>query len=609
MPVTSATVPDGRAGQDVDQPVPPARLPYAAGLDGLRAYAVVAVILYHAAFGFISGGFLGVEVFFVISGYLITSILMLERERSGTIDLKSFWIRRARRLLPALFVLLALVVVAAVLFARDSLYRLPLDVASALTYSTNWMLIFRQDTYFEAFARPSLLLHLWSLAIEEQFYVIWPPVFLGAAALFARRTSKPSRIWGAMLIVVVAGIVASTALMWVLFTPFEDPSRIYFGTDTRAAGILVGVALAFVWQPWRLVRPLARVTVIVLNAAGFLALAGLTRILLQLAEYDPALYEGGFITVSLLTAIVIAATVYPGGWLGRALGMRPLVWVGKRSYGLYLYHWPVFALLRPELDVPWGRWPTLAVQLALTFAIAEASYRWVEEPIRQQGFRAWAAALAPRSSRFERYPSMAWPIAAVLGVVVIGVSLVMGSADAPADVSTISAPAPQAPPSPATDIPSRGTSMLLIGDSVMLDATSDITAALGNEARVEAVVSRQMMDVPGVIAELDASVASGGAVLIHLGTNGPFGPSHVDEIMAALPQTSAVYFVSNRVPRRWQDAVNQTLAGGVARWDRAHLVDWYATSEGHREYFTDGVHLSEVGLEAYVALLSGAMAP
>ena len=344
MQVTSATVPDGHASQDVDQPVPPARLPYAAGLDGLRAYAVVGVILYHAAFGFIPGGFLGVEVFFVISGYLITSILVLERERSGTIDLKSFWIRRARRLLPALFVLLALVVVAAMLFARDSLYRLPLDVASALTYSTNWMLIFRQDTYFQAFARPSLLLHLWSLAIEEQFYVIWPPVFVGAAALFARRNPKPTRIWSSMFIVVVAGIVASTALMWALFTPFEDPSRIYFGTDTRAAGILVGVALAFVWQPWRLVRPLARTTVIVLNAAGFLALAGLTRILLQLAEYDPALYEGGFITVSVLTAIVIAATVYPRGWLGRALGVRPLVWVGKRSYGLYLYHWPVFAL-------------------------------------------------------------------------------------------------------------------------------------------------------------------------------------------------------------------------------------------------------------------------
>ncbi len=611
------------------------RLPYLPGLDGLRAYAVIAVIVYHAAFGFVRGGFLGVEVFFVISGFLITSLLLLERERTGTTDLKAFWTRRARRLLPALFVLLALVVSAALLFAQDALTRLGEDVAAALTYTSNWVMIFRHESYFEAFARPPLLRHLWSLAIEEQFYVVWPLLFAGGVAFFGKRAR------GRMLKWVVLGAVVSTALMWTLYVPYDDPSRVYFGTDTRAAGILVGIALAFIWRPGKLakLRPIGAFT---MNLLGVLALAGLTVALLRLGEYDPALYQGGFLVVSLLTAMVIAVTVHPQGALTPVLGTGLLVWVGKRSYGLYLYHWPVFMLLRPEVDVAWTRWPTLAVQLALTVAIAEASYRWIEQPIRTQGFKAWASELTPKPVRRDRHAWAVWPAVAAAFVVGVTFGLLQGSAAPPPEEAIAASPVePLAPSATTTTIagtvieeesgdgyaiswapvedvdpgvrsgkdPVEGPP-ILIGDSVMAGAIPELVAAFAGEVVINAVTSRQMADLPPIPGEVVEGNPIGGVVVIHLGTNGTFSPEAFDAVMGALPYAKAVYFVNARMPRRWQDPVNTALAAGVERWEQAHLIDWFAASADHPEYFVrDRVHLSYAGQDAYAALLATAVTP
>ncbi len=417
--------------QDLLPRAVPERLPYMPGIDGLRAIAVIAVIAYHAEFGFIPGGFLGVEVFLVISGYLITSLLILERLRTGAVNLKEFWVRRARRLLPALGVLLILTVTGALLFARDALFRLNQDVLGALTYSTNWVMIFRQESYFEAFSRPPPLRHLWSLAVEEQFYLFFPLIFVGGMALLSRRSKGYGQTARRFLLVASIGALASTALMWALFAPYEDPSRVYFGTDTRAAGLLIGVALAFLWQPWRFTKKLAVRGTVLLNVSGFAALVGLTVLLLRMGEYDLFLYRGGFFTVSTLTAVVIAVTVHPQGALNPVLGNRPLVWVGKRSYGLYLYHWPVFIFLRPGIDVPWGRWPTLAVQVVLTFAIAEVSYRWIEQPIRKQGFKNWLAWLTqPLRIRSPRAAAL-WPVIAGVFLLGLTIGLVEGSSTRP----------------------------------------------------------------------------------------------------------------------------------------------------------------------------------
>ena len=294
-------------------------LGYQPALDGLRAISVLAVLLYHADVAWIPGGFLGVEVFFVISGFLITTLLIEEWQRSGAIDRPHFWMRRARRLLPALFAVLAAVAIYTAVVVPDELARLRGDVIAALTYTTNWFLIFSEQSYFDAFGRPSPLKHLWSLAVEEQFYIVWPVVF-GFA--IKKVGGKAGRLFGPL----VLGAIASTALMWLMYDPDGDPSRVYYGTDTRAAGILLGGALACVWMPWRSRRPAAANAGPLLEVVGAVALLGLIWFFLNTGEFDPWLYQGGFAIVSLTTVVVIAVIMHPSvRLLSGAFALPPLV--------------------------------------------------------------------------------------------------------------------------------------------------------------------------------------------------------------------------------------------------------------------------------------------
>ena len=326
------------------------RLPYWPGIDGLRALAVIAVLVYHMESTWLPGGFLGVEVFFVISGFLITSLLLAEWDRTGRINFGAFWLRRARRLLPAVYLLLVAVLAYAVIFLPDEVSRLRWDAAVSAGYVTNWYLILSHQSYFEAVGRPSLLRHLWSLAIEEQFYVVWP---LLLAALL--RWLHPRRRVVLLLLVATA---ASTLLMALLYSPELDPSRVYYGTDTRAAGLLIGAILAFLWAPAQGrsgSQANRRPRGILLDVAGILALACVALACWRLGEFNPLLYRSGFALVSIATAALIAMTIHPGaGILPRALGWAPLRWAGQRSYGIYLWHWPVFMVTRPELDVSIG---------------------------------------------------------------------------------------------------------------------------------------------------------------------------------------------------------------------------------------------------------------
>jgi peptidoglycan/LPS O-acetylase OafA/YrhL len=350
-------------------------LAYLPGLDGLRAVAVLAVMLYHAGMAWMPGGYLGVEVFFVLSGFLITSLLLAEWRQTGKIDLGAFWMRRARRLLPALFFLLVVSVLFALLFLPEEVAGLREDVVAASTYVTNWYLIFNQESYFEFVGRPSLLQHLWSLAIEEQFYLLWPLLFIGWMMLLRSRRG--------MAVVALAGAALSAVLMAVLFTPDTDPSRLYYGTDTRAVGLLLGCALAFVWSPAS-DRSRARVNrAVLLDLGGVAALAALVYLLVNLDETQPFLYQGGFVVLGLVTAALIASVAHPQAILMPALlGFGPLRWIGTRSYSLYLWHWPIYSVTRPELDVPFDGAPLLIFRLALTVALAEISYRYIEKPIR-----------------------------------------------------------------------------------------------------------------------------------------------------------------------------------------------------------------------------------
>ena len=381
---------------------PISRIPYLPGLDGLRALAVVAVMLYHAGVSWMPGGFLGVEVFFVISGYLITLLLIGEQERRGRISLRGFWARRARRLLPALIALLvAVATVSAVLpYLSESLAKLRDELFWGFFYGSNWFQINENLSYFDNQGRPQLLRHLWSLAVEEQFYIVWPLVMVVVLRVFRERLPKVG------LAFFVAAL-ASTVWMMVLYDPL-NPNRVYLGTDTRAGGLLLGAALATVWRPYAIMRSPLRTKGRILDLVG---LAGLLLLALthwkfhdvvivdgEIRGYD-LLYRGGFLLVGLATVMVIACTTHLRSFLGqRVLGIAPLVWLGTRSYGLYLWHWPVFMLLRPGAvdeggDVDWPGWLVMAVRFAVTFALAEASFRMIERPFRERTVMRWIRSL------------------------------------------------------------------------------------------------------------------------------------------------------------------------------------------------------------------------
>lgn len=415
-------------------PLPPpktTRLPYLPGLDGLRALAVMAVLIYHSALGWLPGGFLGVDIFFAISGYLITSLLLAEWQRSGGIDLKAFWLRRARRLLPALFALLGTTLAFCVVFLPEEVAALRQDVLAALGYVSNWYLILDQKSYFETVNRPSLLRHLWSLAVEEQFYLLWPLAVTVALAV---------RRWPAqrLLLAVLAGAGASTLLMAALFDPSSDPSRVYYGTDTRAAGLLIGAALAF--PP--LAQAARRLPGRLADALAVAGLAVLAALCLVGGEYDPLLYRGGFALAALATTATIAGVVHPQGRLGPAfLGRRPLRWIGLRSYGIYLWHWPVYMVTRPQLDVSLTGLPLLAVQLAATALLAELSYRLVEMPVRSGALvESWRAIFQAQGRR-RMWLGLRWVSAGstvLAGCVAVGISVVSAQAPQPPSYLAVS---------------------------------------------------------------------------------------------------------------------------------------------------------------------------
>jgi peptidoglycan/LPS O-acetylase OafA/YrhL len=356
----------------------PNRLSYITGLDGIRAIAVMAVLFYHAGAPWALGGFLGVETFFVLSGFLITSLLFAEWRSTGRIDLRNFWLRRARRLLPAVWLLLLVLPVLAVLLARDALPRLREDIPAAFFYITNWVYIVREIPYFDAFGRPPLLQQLWSLAVEEQFYVLWPVLLL-----LLIRTLKNDRY---KLMAATFFLVALSSIwMAVLYSPDGDPLRIYYGTDTRAAGFLMGALLAMIWSPQTRSSTGSSLRMELSGWAGLLALLILYN---QLNEFQAFLYRGGTLVTALASALLIVGAASPDTLLGRLLETPVLRWIGSRSYSIYLWHWPVFMLTRPGFDVDLPSLQVRAGQVALTFALAELSYRWIETPVRRHGFLA-----------------------------------------------------------------------------------------------------------------------------------------------------------------------------------------------------------------------------
>ncbi len=456
-------------------------LGYLPGIDGLRAVSVVAVLLFHADLTWIPGGFLGVEVFFVISGYLITLLLLKEYAATGTISLRSFWLRRARRLLPAMFAVVLATTFVVWTFYREEFDELRAQIWAALTYCTNWYEIVAGHRYFAAAGRPPMLTHLWSLAVEEQFYLVWPVVLLVLIKVLHNRR-------GALAIVVGLGAIGSALLMVALYDPV-NPNRVYLGTDTRASSLLLGATLAFLWRPGE--RTTKRLVLPDVAVVG--AVAGLVVCFLTIRDYDRFLYPKGFLLISALTMVAIAGVVHPSAVLSRLLFGNPVMtWIGVRSYGLYLWHWPIFVLTRPGVDIGWSPGPTLALRLGLTVIATELSYRLVEVPIRSGSLGRWFAGMRAGDRRVHLKRAQItfvafFGAALIMAPAFAGGSVDTGSAnDITSAPTTTSAPVPTSAPSdtinpaettaPAETI-AKGT-VTVIADSVLLRVQDDLTRDL-----------------------------------------------------------------------------------------------------------------------------------
>ncbi|GAB3618140.1 acyltransferase family protein [Okibacterium endophyticum] len=595
------------------------------GLDGLRAIAVALVIVYHLFPGTLPGGFLGVDVFFVISGFLITGLLVRDADREGRVSLRRFWQRRARRLLPALVVLVIVCTTAALLIGKDLLVGIGLQVLGAATFSYNWLQVAAGSSYFDS-DTPELFRNLWSLAVEEQFYIVWP--FLLIAVLAVRRR------WMRPVILVLAA-VASALWMNHLAVVGASPTRLYYGTDTHAFGLLLGAALAFAVSMRRTPADTAgnRIAPWAASAVGALALIGVIAGSWLLHDDEALTFNGGLALVTLLTAIVIWASVRPGSALGSALDNPPMRYIGERSYGLYLWHWPVLVLvtaLMPTQGIPTATDVVVTGIIAaiVTVIMALLSYRYVEQPVRRTGFRgtfqAWRSHLVSRRWRSATTAAatviaLGLASATVMAVVVApsqssaqdavqrGSEAISAKTPAPARQSPTPAETSSATPSPVPTMPS-GDQITAVGDSVMLAAAPELQALFPG-IQIDATVSRSMYAAPSVLRALADAGQLRQTVLIGLGTNGPVQQSSIDEIFQVTGPDRAVVFINAYAPRDWIDGANQALVDAVPAHKNAVIADWHnAVSPYAGELLAgDKIHPGPRGGRLYAETINDAL--
>ena len=588
-----------------------------AGLDGLRAIAVLVVLAFHLTPGFAIGGFLGVDIFFVVSGFIITRLLLVEHVATGHIRLGAFWMRRARRLLPALVLLLLVCSTAAALVGGDVLVGITGQLVSSLTFSSNWYFIVTGSDYFAGTA-PELFRNLWSLAVEEQFYLLWPLVLL----LVVLRMPRAGRVS-----LLAAAAVASGAAMALLLIP-GSPTSVYYGTGTHAFGLLLGALLAVVSRSWP-TRALEwrRGARVGLGVAGPFALAGLLVLTAVMPGDADGTYRGGLFAVAVLTTVLIASFLVPASGLARAIDAAPLRWVGERSYGIYLWHWPVFILLAAALPA-WVSdaglaWALGGVAAAITVVAAGLSFRFVETPIRRDGFRAtwrrWVGGW--RRSRLAAVASTAALVLVVGGVAGATTAIVLQPSaseieqriqagrdairETPAPTPT---PSPDATAEPAGPPPQlSGDQITAIGDSVMLAAVPELQEAFPG-IQIDAVVSRQMWTAPDILRGLRDAGALRPVVIVALGTNGSIGDQTLVDIRDVIGPERELVLVTAQAPRGWIPGVNQQLAAFAWQYRNVELADWYTAAQPYLgELARDKIHFGHIGATVFTATITEAL--
>ncbi|HEY1531650.1 MAG TPA: acyltransferase family protein [Galbitalea sp.] len=581
--------------------------PHLRGIDGLRALAVALVVLFHVLPGALPGGGLGVDIFFVISGFLITGLLIDERTAKARIRFSAFWARRARRLLPALVLLLLVCTSAALVIGGDVLVGIGRQVLGAATFSSNWLAIANGSSYF-AGTTPELFRNLWSLAVEEQFYLVWPFVVL--PVLFVRWR------WVRFAIFVLLAAGSATA-MFLLYSPHVDPTREYYGTDTHSFGLALGAALAVAVAGMRS-HPLEwpRWSRRLLQSVGAVAVVALVAISVLVPTDDPLSFRGGLALVALLSALAILGAIVPGSLLGSVLDVLPVRWVGVRSYGIYLWHWPVLILVVAAApawqDSPSTQWLIGTVTIAITLAVATLSYQFLERPIRRLGFRPWAKRMwqagSRRALRISAAAILALAIVAGSGATALAIVRAPAAGSAQADIKAgqvLLAKAKYLPPPP---VGAPGSNLDAVGDSVMLASAPELRQVYPG-MNIDAVVSRQMNSLPGIVGALKDAGQLRPVLVVGLGTNGPIARATLDQVRDMLGPNRQMVVVNVEEPRSWEAEVNDTLAQFAADYENVELSDWYTAISPHISILArDQIHPGPTGGRIYTAALQQALA-
>ena len=585
---------------------------YIAPIDGLRALAVTAVILYHLGINWIPGGFLGVDLFFVISGYVITRLLLDSILSKGALALREFYVARVRRLLPPVLFMLTGTTFLIAAWKPDAIHRFLSDLPYVLTGSENWHLVAVHQDYFQAIGRPPLLQHTWSLGVEIQFYILWPLILL----LILKYLGKKRVAQASLVIAFISGLALFIYSLRVDSSSTNQISHIYFGTDTHSLGLFLGAALAVSWVPANLSKNISERAQDFVDGIGVVGFLGLLCTFFFIDESNAALYRVAFPLAALFGVAIITSLVHPASRFAPLMSTRPLVWIGQRSYGIYLWHWVVFQVTRPNVDLAGANWAINAARILIVIALADISLRWIEIPIRRGVLSTWIRGLKYRSKSTRRKQKL-WIISATVALLFSTSAASWaawmedynrtsgGSGNSSVGVFTHNQ-SDSSVISNSTTNSNKKTGLWVTGDSIILGIRDKLQSHFPIEL-INARVGRQIGELIQVVQSDKVGLASS-TVIFDIGNNNHLTESDVRTLFDLLKNQPKMIVVNTAVPRPWRDDNNRIISAVVADYPQAHLVDWASLSFGHPEYFApDGVHLSDTGGDVYVGAILEAL--
>jgi len=565
-------------------------------IDGLRAIAVTAVVLYHLGISWIPGGFLGVDLFFVISGYVITRLILDSINQSSALDLRAFYAARLRRIYPGFLFMVTCTIIFIGVWAPEAIKRFLSDLPYALTGTINWLLVARHQDYFEAIGRPPLLQHTWSLAVELQFYLIWPIILLTVLKYFGKKNI--ARI--ALIIAMVSGTTLFFVSLQLDQSNAQQISHIYFGTDTHSLGLFLGSALAVSWIPQNLSADIEKRAQDVIDGIGVVGLLGLISTFLFIEESNASLYRVAFPLAGIFGCLVIISLVHPASRFAPIISTAPFRWVGQRSYGIYIWHWVIFQVTRPSVDLSGQTWALYLARVLLVLALADISLRWVEIPFRQGLVQDWFRGMKYRSAKVQLRQKIS-VISSIIVVLAITSSISVQAINKSDEIAKQVLQQSTQEQQTQDDLGST-TGLWVTGDSVILGIRSKLEAK-EHISLINARVGRQAPELLAVM-RVDQNSVPSSPVIFNLGNNNALSEATVVEIFEIVKNQPQVIVVNTAVPRAWKDSNNAIISRVASRYANVKVVDWGRISNGRPELFApDGVHLSPAGSDVYVDLV------